>query len=95
MAIMRGELDIATERNALDKTQIADLQSELEAVYEVRFYLSRLFDSAQYDHLQAFNVELDGMFDDANLPPDEAFAALRRDLQSTKAQRNDIRLENM
>ncbi|GHJ88511.1 hypothetical protein NliqN6_4913 [Naganishia liquefaciens] len=74
---VRADLDAAIARNALDKAQIADLQSELEAVYE------------------AFNVELDGMFDDANLPPDEAFATLRRDLQTTKAQRNDMRLENI
>lgn len=41
MAIIRGQLDTATERNALDKAQIADLQSELEAVYEVKFHFSR------------------------------------------------------
>lgn len=44
---------------------------------------------------EAFNVELDGMFNDAQLPPTEAFQALRRDLEETKSSRNDLRLENM
>jgi hypothetical protein len=44
---------------------------------------------------QAFNEELDGMFNDANLPETEAFTAMRRDLQLTKASRNELALENM
>lgn len=43
---------------------------------------------------QAFNTELDGMFNDAQLPEDEAFQALRNDLQVTKANRNVLQLEN-
>lgn len=35
------------------------------------------------------------MFEDAQLPATEAFQALRRDLQLTKAKRNDLALENM
>lgn len=34
------------------------------------------------------------MFNDAQLPPTEAFSSLQRDLQSTKSERNDLRLEN-
>ncbi|KAJ9106135.1 hypothetical protein QFC21_001277 [Naganishia friedmannii] len=44
---------------------------------------------------EAFNVELDGLFADATLPADEAFASLKRDLQSVTAQRNEMRLENI
>lgn len=44
---------------------------------------------------EAFNEELDGMFNDANLPETEAFTAMRRDLQLTKASRNELALENM
>jgi hypothetical protein len=44
---------------------------------------------------EAFNKELDGMFEDAQLPPTEAFEAMRRDLQEAKGQRNDLALENM
>ncbi|WRT68908.1 uncharacterized protein IL334_005890 [Kwoniella shivajii] len=43
---------------------------------------------------QAFNTELDGMFDDAQLPETEAFQALKSDLQITKAGRNLLELEN-
>jgi hypothetical protein len=43
---------------------------------------------------QAFNTELDGMFNDAQLPPTESFKALRRDLQETKSKRNELALEN-
>lgn len=34
------------------------------------------------------------MFNDAQLPPTEAFAALQQDLTVTKAERNGLRLEN-
>lgn len=44
---------------------------------------------------QAFNTELDGVFEDVQLPGSEAEAALRRNLQLTKAQRNEMQLENM
>jgi hypothetical protein len=44
---------------------------------------------------QAFNTELDGVFADVQLPASEAEVALRRNLQLTKAQRNDVQLENM
>ncbi|TYJ55176.1 hypothetical protein B9479_004110 [Cryptococcus floricola] len=43
---------------------------------------------------EAFNTELDGMFNDAQLPETEAFQALRNDLQVTKANRNVLQLEN-
>ncbi|WWC73238.1 uncharacterized protein I206_107204 [Kwoniella pini CBS 10737] len=43
---------------------------------------------------EAFNTELDGMFNDAQLPETEAFAALKSDLQTTKASRNMLELEN-
>lgn len=35
------------------------------------------------------------MYNDANLPETEAFAAMRSDLQLTKASRNELALENM
>jgi len=44
---------------------------------------------------QAFNTELDGMYNDTQLPPTPALEAMRRDLQETKASRNDLALENM
>ncbi|ORY29168.1 hypothetical protein BCR39DRAFT_533070 [Naematelia encephala] len=44
---------------------------------------------------EAFNTELDGMFNDAQLPPTQAFQALQRDLQDVTAKRNDLALENI
>ncbi len=44
---------------------------------------------------EAFNTELDCLFNDANLPPEEAYIALRTELQQTKADRNQLRLENL
>ncbi|KAK7060488.1 hypothetical protein VNI00_001253 [Paramarasmius palmivorus] len=43
---------------------------------------------------EAFNEELDGMYNDINLPDDEAWAALTKDLREAKAARNDLSKEN-
>ncbi|CAA7260055.1 unnamed protein product [Cyclocybe aegerita] len=43
---------------------------------------------------EAFNEELDGMYNDANLPDDEAWQAMSRDLRQTKEARNKLSREN-
>ncbi len=43
---------------------------------------------------QSFNEELDGMFDDVNLPETEAWQAMSADLKETKASRNKLSREN-
>ncbi|TFK43736.1 hypothetical protein BDQ12DRAFT_752507 [Crucibulum laeve] len=43
---------------------------------------------------EAFNEELDGMFNDANLPDDEAWLAMSKDLRQTKESRNALTKEN-
>ena len=43
---------------------------------------------------QAFNEELDGMYNDANLPDDEAWVAMAKDLRQTKEARNELTKEN-
>ena len=43
---------------------------------------------------QAFNEELDGMFNDANLPETEAWEAMTTDLRRTKEARNALAQEN-
>ncbi|TDL29908.1 hypothetical protein BD410DRAFT_811372 [Rickenella mellea] len=43
---------------------------------------------------EAFNEELDGMFNDANLPEDEAWTAMTEDLRKTKETRNNLTNEN-
>ena len=47
-----------------------------------------------YADLQAFNTELDGMYNDACLPQTEAFEAMKQDLQAAKSKRNELDLEN-
>lgn len=44
--------------------------------------------------LKSFNEELDGMFNDANLPLDEAWQAMSSDLSKTKEDRNRLAQEN-
>jgi protein ECT2 len=43
---------------------------------------------------QAFNEELDGMYNDINLPDDEAWVAMSEDLRTTKEARNVLSKEN-
>ncbi|PPQ64623.1 hypothetical protein CVT24_008360 [Panaeolus cyanescens] len=42
----------------------------------------------------AFNEELDGMFNDAHLPPEESWEAMSSDLRNTKETRNRLTQEN-
>jgi len=43
---------------------------------------------------EAFNEELDGMYNDANLPQDEAWTSMTQDLRKTKEARNALTREN-
>jgi hypothetical protein len=43
---------------------------------------------------QAFNEELDGMYNDINLPDDEAWVVMSEDLRATKEARNALSKEN-
>ena len=43
---------------------------------------------------QSFNEELDKMFNDVNLPADEAWEAMNSDLMKTKMERNNLAAEN-
>ncbi|KAG8925444.1 hypothetical protein FRC00_003971 [Tulasnella sp. 408] len=43
---------------------------------------------------EAFNEELDGMYNDASLPDDEAWVAMANDLQKAKEARNEFSREN-
>lgn len=62
-------------------------------MYEVSMpvYTAQSNDRLYY---QAFNEELDGMYNDANLPADEAWEALSLDLRQTKEAKNSLSREN-
>lgn len=47
-----------------------------------------------YQITQAFNEELDAMYNDANLPHDEAWESMTNDLCQTKESRNALSKEN-
>ena len=49
---------------------------------------------SSFDIFQAFNEELDGMFNDVNLPESEAWGAMTKDIRETKAARNNLKREN-
>jgi len=90
--VVRGK-----ENQELLRGQLAEVQVEVDVIYEVcplvdltlRVICEKSIDA------QAFNTELDGMYNDTQLPPTPALEAMRRDLQETKASRNDLALENM
>ena len=50
--------------------------------------------TALTERMQAFNEELDSMYNDANLPEDEAWTAMTKDLKATKEARNTLAQEN-
>ncbi|WWD21038.1 hypothetical protein CI109_105519 [Kwoniella shandongensis] len=77
--------------------EIRALQSQVQRSKEHQDLLQRQLGDAQIELdviYEAFNTELDGMFNDAQLPETEAFQALRNNLQVTKADRNVLKLEN-
>lgn len=93
----RGELRSTQRQCELVKNLLADATAENEIMYEVRI----CFRSCQREGAdivlprdQAFNEELDGMFNDANLPEDEAWTAMTHDLRDTKEARNNLSREN-
>ncbi|WWC64175.1 uncharacterized protein I303_106783 [Kwoniella dejecticola CBS 10117] len=77
--------------------QLRTLQGQVLRSGEHNDLLQRQLGDAQIELdviYEAFNTELDGMFSDAQLPETDAFTALQNDLQTTKASRNMLELEN-
>ena len=63
-------------------------------MYEVTEIPSIYSDTPPSLPFQAFNEELDGMYNDINLPDDKAWEALSKDLRQTKETRNALSKEN-
>jgi hypothetical protein len=93
--MLQGQVRRAKEAQELLQQQLADAQVEVDTIYEVRIRFTKDQYQGSADAVQAFNIELDGMFNDAQLPPTEAFEAMKQDLQAAKASRNELVLENM
>jgi len=90
----RTELQNAKRQCELVKSLLADTTAEKEIMYEVTKISFIQCDTPLSLSLQAFNEELDGMYNDLNLPDDEAWEALSKDLRQTKETRNALSKEN-
>ncbi|KAG6869324.1 hypothetical protein C0993_000077 [Termitomyces sp. T159_Od127] len=88
------ELQNARRQTELVKSLLADATAEKDIMYEVRVHFLALVEHVT-EHTQAFNEELDGMYNDLNLPDDEAWVAMSKDLKQTKEDRNSLMKENM
>ncbi|KAG6821575.1 hypothetical protein H0H93_000084 [Arthromyces matolae] len=74
----RLELQNSRRQTELVKSLLADATAEKDIMYDVG----------------AFNEELDGMYKDLNLPDEEAWVAMIKDLRSTKESRNLLIKDN-
>lgn len=90
----RLELQNSKRQCELVKSLLADATAEKEIMYEVRAISPYPAVPEMLTLCQAFNEELDGMYNDANLPEDEAWQALSQDLRQTKETKNNLSREN-
>ncbi|KAG6911239.1 hypothetical protein DXG01_003106 [Tephrocybe rancida] len=85
-------VDIKQKSSELEKTRL-DLQNARRQTELVKSLLADA--TAEKDIMyEAFNEELDGMYNDLNLPDDEAWIAMSKDLKQTKEARNTLTKEN-
>ncbi|KAF5390648.1 hypothetical protein D9757_002643 [Collybiopsis confluens] len=89
-----GKLSTAfKERTSdLERTRI-ELQSARRQYEVVKSFLDESTKEKEIMY-EAFNEELDAMYNDVNLPIDEAWQAMTEDLRSTKEARNKLSQEN-
>jgi len=84
--------DLKEKASLLERSR-AELQSTKRQCELVK---SLLADATTENEImyEAFNEELDGMFNDAHLPDTEAWTAMTRDLRQNKQSRNALSKEN-
>lgn len=84
--------DLKEKSSLLEKSRV-ELQSTKRQCVLVK---SLLADATAENEImyEAFNEELDGMFNDAHLPESDAWAAMTRDLRQSKESRNALSKEN-
>jgi len=84
--------DLKEKTSLLEKCRV-ELQSTKRQCELVK---SLLADTTAENEImyEAFNEELDGMFNDAHLPDTDAWAAMTRDLRQSKESRNALSKEN-
>ncbi|KAJ6539507.1 hypothetical protein B0H19DRAFT_1179379 [Mycena capillaripes] len=84
--------DLQERSSELEKTRL-ELQN---ARRQCELVKSLLADATAEKEImyEAFNEELDSMYNDANLPDDEAWVSMSTDLRKTKEARNELTKEN-
>ncbi|KIK67960.1 hypothetical protein GYMLUDRAFT_36761 [Collybiopsis luxurians FD-317 M1] len=89
-----GKLSTAFKErtNDLERTRI-ELQSARRQCEVVKSFLDESTKEKEIMY-EAFNEELDAMYNDVNLPVDEAWQAMTADLRATKEARNKLSQEN-
>ncbi|KAG6833910.1 hypothetical protein H0H87_007921 [Tephrocybe sp. NHM501043] len=90
--IKQISVDLREKTSELDKSRL-ELQNARRQTELVKSLLADA--TAEKDIMyEAFNEELDGMYNDLNLPDDEAWIAMSKDLKETKESRNALTKEN-
>ncbi|KAJ7781077.1 RhoGEF domain-containing protein [Mycena metata] len=84
--------DLKDRSAELEKTRL-ELQNARRQCELVKSLLSDATAEKEIMY-EAFNEELDSMYNDANLPDDEAWASMSTDLRKTKEARNALTKEN-
>ncbi|KAG5716704.1 Rho guanine nucleotide exchange factor gef2 [Termitomyces sp. T112] len=84
--------ELKEKSGELDKVKL-ELQNAKRQTEVVKSLLADV--TAEKDIMyEAFNEELDGMYNDLNLPDDESWVAMSKDLKQTKESRNSLMKEN-
>ena len=90
---VKVELKNSKRQCELVKSLLADATAEKEIMYEVSMAALLRCSNEAHD-AQAFNEELDGMYNDITLPEDEAWTAMTTDLRQTKEEKHVLSKEN-
>ncbi|KAF7288279.1 DH domain-containing protein [Mycena chlorophos] len=90
--IQQLTIDLQEKSTELERTRL-DLQNSRRQCELVKSLLDDATAEKEIMY-EAFNEELEGMYNDANLPDDEAWASMSTDLRNTKEARNALSKEN-
>ncbi|KAF8524603.1 hypothetical protein BU17DRAFT_84640 [Hysterangium stoloniferum] len=95
--LLLNDLKFLVAEHKEKASEIMAIKAELQNSKRQCELVRKLFDDAAVENdilHKAFNEELDGMFNDANMPESDAWSAMTKDLRETKAARNDLKREN-
>ncbi|KZT60783.1 hypothetical protein CALCODRAFT_84865 [Calocera cornea HHB12733] len=94
---LRSKLKIVLADAGGKSSEVDKLQAEIEHLHKQCGVLKKFLEDAMTEKeimYDAFNEELDGMFQDAALPEAEAWQAMTKDLQKAKDARNQLSMQN-